>query len=135
VALIVTALAMLGLTAAGMRPLWPATPLTPSQAVGMGDDAAYVRLITSGADPHASYSVGRAFGASPVRPMTPLEAAVVRGRETQLATVLKMGVSLSGDVGRQAICLAYEESPGLIPMLVREGAPPTEQASCPPAKP
>jgi hypothetical protein len=125
-----TTAVMLLATALGMRPLWPRTPLTPAEAIEIGDEAAFIRLVAAGADPNARSSVGPGLGRDSTRMRTPLEAAIIRGQERTLETVRKMGASISGDTGRDAVCLAYEETPDLIPVLVRYGAPFVEEDAC-----
>jgi hypothetical protein len=130
-----TMLAMLAVTALGRRPLWPATPLTPSEAVTIGDDAAFARLVAAGADPNAPSSVGPGLREKRVRTLTPLQAAVIRGRVQQLQTVTMFGARVTGEAGRQAVCLAYEESPDLVPALLGRGAPAVVPESCRPRQP
>ena len=130
VALALTAAVMLLVTPLGVRLLWPRTPLTPAEAVEIGDEAAFIRLIAAGADPNGRSAVGPGLGRDSSRMRTPLEAAIVRGQERVLDTVRKMGASVSGDVGRDAVCLAYEETPDLVPVLVRYGAPFVTEDDC-----
>jgi hypothetical protein len=129
-ALAVVVAAMLAAASLGWHPLWPETPLTPSEAVALGDDAAFARMIGGGADPDAAAPVGAGLLDRRARRMTPLEAAVVRGREQQLNAVAMMGATLTGDTGRRAVCLAYEESPDLVPALLAHGAPPVAPEGC-----
>jgi|SRR5688572_8633374 hypothetical protein len=131
-ALALAAAAMLVTTALGLHPLWPRTLLSPAEAVMVGDDAAFVRLVTAGANPNGRTTVGPGLGREPSKTMTPLEAAVVRGREQQLKTVSMMGATVTGDAGRNAVCLAYEESPELVPVLWGYGAPRVAPEDCRP---
>ena len=130
VALAVTVVLMLLAAGLGLRPLWPRTPLTPAEAIEIGDEAAFVRLVAAGADPNGRSAVGPGLGRDSTRMRTPLEAAIIGGQERVLETVRKMGASVSGDTGRDAVCLAYEETPELIPVLVRYGAPFVDEAVC-----
>ena len=132
VALALIVAVMLVATALGWRPLWPQTPLTPAEAVLLGDDAAFVRLVAAGADPNGYSTAGPRPGDNRALNVTPLEAAVIRGREQELKAVMRMGATITGDTGRRAVCLAYEESPELVPALWQYGAPRVEQAACGP---
>lgn len=130
VALALTVAVMLVATALGWRPLWPRTPLTPAEAVLIGDSAAFARQVAAGADPNGRSSTGPRLGRHPARNVTPLEAAVIRGREQELKTVMRMGATITGHAGRRAVCLAYEESPELVPVLWQYGAPKVGPEAC-----
>jgi hypothetical protein len=130
VMLVLTAAAMLFATALGLRPLWPRTPLTPAEAIEIGDEAAFIRLMAAGADANGRSAVRTGLGRDSTRMRTPLEAAIIGGQERTLETVRRMGASVSGDTGREAVCLAYEETPELIPVLVGYGAPFVEEDVC-----
>jgi hypothetical protein len=130
VALALATAGMLIASMLGLRLVWPRTPLSPAEAVTVGDDAALVRLVAAGADPDARSTVGPGLRRDTRETMTPLEAAVVRGREQQLKTVWMMGATVTGEPGRAAVCLAYEHSPELVPALWRYGAPRVAPEAC-----
>ncbi len=127
----IVTLAMLALAALGMRPLWPSTSLNPSEAIAMGDEARFIRLVRAGGDPNARVVVRAGLRESVDLPMTPLEAAVYTQSEVVLQTVLKYGAVVTGDNARGAICMAYRKAPQLLPILKAHGAPEVDPATCP----
>jgi hypothetical protein len=127
----IVTLAMLALAALGMRPLWPSTPLNPAEAIAMGDEARFIRLVRAGGDPNARVIVRAGLRESVDVPMTPLEAAVYTQSEAALQTVLKNGGIVNGDRARGAMCIAYRKAPDLLPILKAHGAPEVDPATCP----
>jgi hypothetical protein len=123
-------ISLLTFAVVGVHPLWPAMELTTAEAALVGHNAAFVRQVMNGADPHEPAPVRAGLGDSSARTLTPLQAAIESRETTTLEMVLKYVGPMDQREASEAVCIAHAKAPHLRTLLVAHGAPDVPLTAC-----
>ena len=92
------------------RPLvWPARPVTLSEAMANRDQGEVVRQVAAGVSLDAQYDVYDVIKSGRHTPATPLEAAIATREQYMFELGLAYGARLGPDNARVLFCLAEAE--------------------------
>ena len=103
--------AVSGVTAivTGRPAVWPARPVTISEAMANRDEAEVVRQAVAGVSLDGRYDVYDVIKRGRHTPATPLEAAIATREDYMFALGLAYGAHLGPDNARPLFCLAEAE--------------------------
>lgn len=112
----------------GQPLLWPAQPVTLTEAIGMHDTGEIVRQLALGANPNAHYDAWDILKRYQHVSVTPLEAAVATREPHLFELIVAHGGLLTPENARTLHCFAVQERAVAIAAYLAERFPPT--ASC-----
>lgn len=112
----------------GQPLLWPAQPVTLTEAIGMHDTGEIVRQIALGANPNARYDTWDILKRYQHITLTPLEAAVATREKYLFEMIVAHGALVTADNATTLYCFARQENAADIAAYVAERFPPP--ASC-----
>jgi hypothetical protein len=115
--------AMAALTT-GQPLLWPAQPVTLTEAIGMHDTGEMVRQLALGADPNARYDAFDILKRFQHVSVTPLEAAVATRERRLFEMVVAHGALLTAENARTLHCFAVQEHAADIAASIAARFPP-----------
>ena len=93
----------------GQPLVWPARPVTLSEAMANRDQGEVVRQVSAGVGLDARYDVYDVIKPGRHTPATPLEAAIATREQYMFELGLAYGARLGPDNGRVLFCLAERE--------------------------
>ena len=112
----------------GQPLLWPAQPVTLTEAIGMHDTGEIVRQLALGADPNIRYDTWDILKRFQHVSVTPLEAAVATRERYLFEMVVAHGALVTPENARTLHCFAVQEHATDIVAYLGERFPPP--ASC-----
>jgi hypothetical protein len=112
----------------GQPLLWPAQPVTLTEAIGMHDTGEIVRQIALGADPNIRYDTWDILKRYQRVSVTPLEAAVATREGNLFEMIVAHGALVTAENARTLHCFAIQEHASDIAAYLADRFPPP--ASC-----
>jgi hypothetical protein len=112
----------------GQPLLWPAQPVTLTEAIGMHDTGEIVRQLSLGADPNTRYDTWDILKRYQHVSVTPLEAAVATRERYLFEMIVAHGALVTPENARTLQCFAAQERASDIAAYLAERFPPP--ASC-----
>jgi hypothetical protein len=112
----------------GQPLLWPAQPMTLTEAIGMHDTGEIVRQLALGANPNSRYDTWDILKRYQHVSVTPLEAAVATRERSLFEMLVVHGALITPENARTLHCFAVQEhAPDIAAYLADRFPPP---ASC-----